>query len=57
MGYRPPFGPLVVEVENFWTLAGGWNLLEIWSGQKYMGPKKIARLHPDTPRKIRISLT
>ena len=56
LAYHPHFGPLLLGEKNFFPLAGGWNLLEIWSGQKYMGPRKIARLHSDSLRKIRISL-
>ena len=57
LAYHPHFGPLLLEEKNFFPSSSGWNLLEIWSGRKYMGPKKIARLPSDTLKKVWISLT
>ena len=41
--YQAYFGPPVLRGEIFLGLAAEWDLLEIWSGRKYVRTREIVR--------------
>ena len=43
MLYQAYFGPPVLRGKIFLSLAAEWDLLEIWSGRKYVRTKEIVR--------------
>ena len=57
MPYQAYFGPPVQRGKIFLSLAAEWDLLEIWSGRKYVRTKKIVRGAQTPIKKIHISLT
>ena len=57
MLYQAHFGPPVLRGKIFLSLAAEWDLLEIWSGRKYVRTKEIVRGTQTTRKEIQISST
>ena len=52
IGRFAQFEPLVLVGKNFLSLAADWDLLGIWSGQKYVRTRDIVRRPQATLKKI-----